>query len=75
MLITRPNVGPAATAFALDMESMYLGSIGPSVGVFDLDGVPFLRVYNANQIELRCNSYSQIYTDKPNSHGTVALQF
>ena len=75
VLLVADPACPPANAFAVNLDSLVLGSIGPSISVFDLDGLPFMRVADSNQIELRVNSYSQIYTDKPVDHGVCALQY
>jgi hypothetical protein len=75
VLVLSDPACPAATAFTMNMDRTWLGSIEEAVSVFNEDGRPELRVYNASQVEIRVLSFSQIYTDDMKSLGVCALQF
>jgi hypothetical protein len=64
---------PAADCFLLDMDHWFLGSIDKAPAVFDSDGQPMLRVYNADKLETRIGSYAALYSTKPVSSGRVTL--
>ena len=66
---------PAATAFAIHSGHIKLYSIGDAPSVFDADGVPFLRVPTASQVELRLTCFAQIGVDAPVHFGCASLAY
>lgn len=64
---------PAGNAFTLNMDQWWLGSIGKAPSVFNTDGLPMLRVSDADQVELRVGSYAQIYCKEIPSSGVASL--
>lgn len=64
---------PAASAFSLDMDQWWLGSIGKAPAIFNTDGLATLRLTDADKLEVRVGAYAQIYTKKPHSSGVCAL--
>jgi len=54
--------------FLVDMESLFLASIGPVPHMFDYDSNDFLRVASDDAYEVRFGSYAQFGTNRPVGH-------
>lgn len=57
---------PKGKAYGLTTKDWHLTYMGPKVGphLFEEDG-QVIRVYNADSLDIRCGSYSQLYCDGP----------
>ena len=69
-----PDVNcPDTLAYALQMDTWRLLSLGPVPNIFDKDGVTMLRVSNADSVEIRARAYMQLECNAPGWNGVVSL--
>lgn len=64
---------PQGRAYALDMRTWTLKSLGGAPMIADMDGNQLSRVYNADQFEARLMYYAQLQCEAPGYNATVTL--
>ena len=64
---------PAGYIYLLTLDSWKLHSMGKAVRCIDLDGLSMLRINNADGVEIRYGSYSQVACDAPGWNGVAKL--
>lgn len=62
-----------AVAWALQMDTWLVASCGAVPKMWDYDGQAYLRVYNADALELRCLYRAQIGCKAPGWNGRITL--
>lgn len=62
---------PAATGYALQMDTWTLGSLGEAPFIFSEDGVNILRLAAADAYELRVGYFAQLECDAPGYNGVI----
>jgi hypothetical protein len=65
---------PAGIIYLLQMDTWKLHSMGKAVRCIDLDGLSMLRINNADGVEIRYGSYSQVACDAPGWNGVAVLK-
>ena len=64
---------PVAVAYALQMDTWQLATIGETVGIIDSDGNRVLRQSNADGVEVRVGFYGQLACSAPGFNCRIAL--
>lgn len=65
---------PAGLIYLLQLDTFKLYSMGKAVRTLDLDGLQMLRIGNADGIEIRYASYSQVGCRAPGWNGVAAIK-
>lgn len=65
---------PAGAIYLLQLDTWKLHSMGKAVRCIDLDGLSMLRINNADGVEIRYGSYSQVACDAPGWNGMAILK-
>jgi hypothetical protein len=65
---------PAGLIYLLQLDTFKLYSMGKAVRTLDLDGLQMLRIGNADGIEIRYASYSQVGCRAPGWNGVAKLK-
>jgi len=65
---------PAGLIYLLQLDTFKLYSMGKAVRTLDLDGLQMLRIGNADGIEIRYASYSQIGCRAPGWNGVAQIK-
>ncbi len=60
--------------YMLEMPSWYLFSLGNTPKLLQSDGLKFLRLSNADGVEVRCGYYAVLGCDAPGHNGVAQLQ-
>ena len=69
-----PDVyAPSDRLFLIQSNTWKLNSLGKAPQLFDADGNAYLRVSNADAIELRCFYYAQLSCDAPGWNGNFQI--
>jgi hypothetical protein len=64
---------PQGTAFALDMSTWWLGSLGTAPDILDHDGKDYLRQSSADGLEIRCGYYANLVCKAPGFNCVITL--
>lgn len=65
---------PAGLIYLLQLDTFKLYSMGKAVRTLDLDGLSMLRIGNADGIEIRYASYSQVGCKAPGWNGVAQIK-
>lgn len=64
---------PSSLAYLIQLDTMKLYSLKEPVRIFESDGNKLLRTYNADSLEIRAVSYSNLGCQAPGWNGRVSL--
>lgn len=64
---------PAGLIYLLQLDTWKLYSMGKAIRCIDLDGLSMLRINNADGVEIRYGSYSQVGCKAPGWNGVATL--